>query len=246
MTSVYEPIFNVTLAQRSATTNTPPPIPSSDTMDGSSASGSTTTSSESDSLPSKKSNTGLIVGVVVGVVGLFALLALALFLYRRHQKKSRVPPSAEFMKYAQHDRLGSMNLPTASHPLMSNMGTAEDEEAGRSRTNLRSSVIKLDGTDASHEGGTGSAGGGHNMATSGGMIIGGSTERDGAPPAFSPGLFKDPIFEKGVALNLAGMSGGGAASGSPITYSPATPSSVVQNNTNTEKQRLIQTRNGTA
>lgn len=33
-------------------------------------------------------------------------------------------------------------------------------------------------------------------------------EADGdAPPAFTPGLFKDPIFEKGVAITLANQSG---------------------------------------
>ncbi len=33
-------------------------------------------------------------------------------------------------------------------------------------------------------------------------------EADGeAPPAFTPGLFKDPIFEKGVAMSLANQSG---------------------------------------
>jgi len=63
------------------------------------------------------------------------------------------------------------------------------------------------------------------------------TEGGTNPPPFTPGLFKDPIFEKGVALNLAAAaaasaSGGGGGSpgvagqygGSPITYSPATPS----------------------
>ncbi|PVG00845.1 hypothetical protein CPB86DRAFT_782067 [Serendipita vermifera] len=239
MTSVFTPSFNLTQAQDVTITGTPP---SGDTVNGSSASGNTTSSTSA----SKKSNTPIIVGVVVGVVGLLALVALALFLIRRRQKKSRVPPSAEFMKYAQHDRMGSVNLPTSSHPLMGNMGTADDEEDGRrSRTNLRGSVIRLDGTDNSHDGtggGGGTSGAGH---TSAGMS--GSTERDGAPPAFTPGLFKDPIFEKGVALNLAGMSGGGPASGSPVTYSPATPSSAAQNHqNNTEKQRLIQSRHGTA
>lgn len=36
----------------------------------------------------------------------------------------------------------------------------------------------------------------------------GSEEAEGdAPPAFTPGLFKDPIFEKGVAMSLANQSG---------------------------------------
>jgi hypothetical protein len=57
------------------------------------------------------------------------------------------------------------------------------------------------------------------------------TEGGSDPPPFTPGLFKDPIFEKGVALNLAAAaaaassgSGGGPYGGSPIAYSPGTPS----------------------
>ena len=67
----------------------------------------------------------------------------------------------------------------------------------------------------------------------------------GAPPAFTPGLFKDPIFEKGVALNLAAASGagpGGPYGGSPVTYSPATPSTA---HAGMERQGLIHNRQGT-
>jgi len=67
----------------------------------------------------------------------------------------------------------------------------------------------------------------------------GVTEEMESLPTFTPGLFKDPIFEKGAALNIASNAGYSGATGSPITYSPATPSTI-QNTS--EQQRLIQSR----
>jgi len=67
----------------------------------------------------------------------------------------------------------------------------------------------------------------------------GVTEELESLPTFTPGLFKDPIFEKGAALNIASHAGYSGATGSPITYSPATPSTT-QNTS--DQQRLIQSR----
>jgi hypothetical protein len=67
----------------------------------------------------------------------------------------------------------------------------------------------------------------------------GMTEELETLPTFTPGLFKDPIFEKGAALNIASNAGYSGSTGSPITYSPATPSTT-QNTS--EQQRLIQSR----
>lgn len=106
--------------------------------------------------------------------------------------------------------------------------------------NQRGSVIPLDSFEDNAN-----AGGGHGIGSYGHSALGDMGEGSGgAPPAFTPGLFKDPIFEKGVALNLAaaaassnnvGLSSGAGAGGvgpgglygsSPITYSPATPSTA--------------------
>jgi hypothetical protein len=88
------------------------------------------------------------------------------------------------------------------------------------------------------------------------------TEGGSNPPPFTPGLFKDPIFEKGVALNLAaaaaatsgsgdGPAVGGLYGASPITYSPAayspaTPSTQAHIATQySEKHGLIHGRQDT-
>lgn len=131
------------------------------------------------------------------------------------------------MKYSQVNA-GSMREPVKAH---SRANTGDEEmnthqaqggyqggAVGMGAGYKRHSVIRLDsigsgeevGDIEMHEGGTN-------------------------PPPFTPGLFKDPIFEKGVALNLAAASGagpgsygssgvGGTYGGSPLTYSPATPS----------------------
>jgi len=89
----------------------------------------------------------------------------------------------------------------------------------------------------------------------------GGEETDGdAPPAFTPGLFKDPIFEKGVAMGLANQSGtwssrrGHGSSGTtgldvrterqdslplPGGDSPASLSLLAQGQGQMERQRLI-------
>jgi hypothetical protein len=95
----------------------------------------------------------------------------------------------------------------------------------------------------------------------------GEEEADGdAPPAFTPGLFKDPIFEKGVAMSWANQGGGqwagrhGHTSGTMGTTttggagdvhterqdslplagdSPASLSSLAQGQGLLERQRLI-------
>lgn len=92
-------------------------------------------------------------------------------------------------------------------------------------------------------------------------------EADGdAPPAFTPGLFKDPIFEKGVAMSLANQNGAWAgrhghasgtttaAGGGPEVQterqdsltltlaggdSPASLSMLAQGQGQLERQRLI-------
>lgn len=133
------------------------------------------------------------------------------------------------MKYA------SAREPLRTH---SRANTAEEEghaalmskAMGHGYAPHRGSVVRVDSPD--NGGGVGDIE----------MGEGGSLE---APPAFTPGLFKDPIFEKGVALNLAAASNagpGGPYGASPVTYSPATPSTA---HAGMERQGLIHGRQGT-
>ncbi|KAG8809510.1 hypothetical protein FRC17_003407, partial [Serendipita sp. 399] len=215
--------------------------------------GATPASSSGDD--NKKSSTPVIIGAVVGgVVFLLLVGGLLCFFIRKRNARKRVAPSAEFMKYA-HERnmsagpgIGAGTITSTSIPL-THPYPARDTDS--SRYNPRGSVIRLDsgGSEMERLDPEGIVG------TS--RAVGGEEE---ATPAYTPGLFKDPVFEKGVALNLAASAsvpsginhipggGGGAAAfgyggtGSPMTYSPATPSVSV--NHSSELSRLIHGKRG--
>jgi hypothetical protein len=135
------------------------------------------------------------------------------------------------MKYAQSQGINNANV-----PLTHMSQSEEDPRSSQSHAPGRNSIINLTNT---------------NVSTRSPSALGASrnnTDEGDAPPAFTTGLFKDPIFEKGVALNLAGAASGAGVGGpgsasptgpnplsqTPVTYSPATPSTF-----HPENQRLI-------
>ncbi|KIM32099.1 hypothetical protein M408DRAFT_213659 [Serendipita vermifera MAFF 305830] len=205
------------------------------------------TASESvQSSPNAMTSAGAIAGVVCGIIALLAIIFIVVWVCYRRRKAQRTAPSAEFMKYS-----------NTREPLRSHSRANTGDEEGLMGMPLgphsygphRGSVVRSDSPDLNNNN---HYGGGDIEMSEGGP--------NGAPPAFTPGLFKDPIFEKGVALNLAaaaaasnsghagGASGGlgagpgGPYGGSPVTYSPATPSTA---HAGMERQGLIQSRQGT-
>ncbi|KAG8801859.1 hypothetical protein FRC16_010927 [Serendipita sp. 398] len=265
MTQIYEPSFSVEKAVQVDQSGNPLPVTSSPV--------GTSTSSSSNNNSSGGSNIGMIVGAAVGGVAfLVLLLGLFIFFVRRRNARKRIPPSAEFMKYAQERNMNTTTIPltqAAYHP-------REDE----SRNNPRGSVIRfnsgaseMDRLDPEGTGAYGPAASGNAamMGSSRGLMSGGSGE-DEAPPAFTPGLFKDPVFEKGVALNLAaanasspslpqpplsggsgmgvgvhvGLGGGPGAFGYGGSASPSTysPATPSVNHSTTEHSRLIHGKRG--
>ena len=99
------------------------------------------------------------------------------YYFYRHRKGKRVAPSEEFKKYRRR-----------SVPLADAEGGGAAEAADR----VVGQRWSVDGQHALHDDG-------------GEKPEGDNTT--GAPPVFALGLFKDPIFEKGVAICLANQRG---------------------------------------
>ncbi|CAG7853719.1 SubName: Full=Uncharacterized protein {ECO:0000313/EMBL:CCA70005.1} [Serendipita indica DSM 11827] len=240
MNQTYLPTFDIDKALQVQSTGDP--LPSQTVADSSSE---TSLAAPISSTSSGKSNTPTIVGAVIGgVIGLVLLVFLIRYLVLRQRAKKRTPASAEFMKYAQ----GHADMrKSATTPLTHVYNGSVDESLPMHTVvqpggyqDHRASIIRLDKDTGTNE---------LDRVPMGAPGSRGSRDVHEELPAFTPGLFKDPIFEKGVALNLAaaaaaapssssgghGIAGGGAG-GSPVTYSPATPS-VLQNTT--EHTRLI-------
>ena len=255
MNQTYLPTFDIEKAVQVQSTNTP--LPSQTTVEEATFTQDPTTAptveaqAGSSSGPNK-SRTGAIIGGVVGIVIILAIIAFCIIYSIRYRRaKKRTPASAEFMKYAQGN---TDTRKSATTPLTHGYHNSSVEENLPMRTvgqnnggggysqNARASIIRLDKDTGTNE------------LDRVPMPVSRDIHHDDELPAFTPGLFKDPIFEKGVALNLAaaavtssssgghsysthsfGAPGGtGGIAGSPMTYSPATPSHPT-----TEHTRLI-------
>ena len=120
----------------------------------------------SSSSSSSSNHTGAIIGGVLAGVAALALAAAAFLLYRRRTARKARAPSAEFMHMA---RGGS------SSPILSAKHASSD------------GVLTPPST--SH----GVGGGGADRVP---LARQSSIESDDRPPAFSPGNFKDPVYEK--------------------------------------------------
>lgn len=213
-TQVYNPIFSVPLAVQAELDHQPPPSQSVDSSSALAATAIPTAESASSSMGGG-SNKGAIIGGVIGGVVLLSVIIICIVFYMR-RKRSRTAPSKEFMQYA---------------PVNQAIIPPHDEESGSFHNqNLQSSQQLLP------------AGGQQQQQRNSAALRqdSGFTDEMETLPGFTPGLFKDPIFEKGAALNIASHAGyPGGASASPVTYSPATPSTTYHTN---EAQRLIQSR----
>lgn len=148
-----------------------------------SASASVSANEDNASNSSSKNLLPLILAPIMAVGGLAALVVLWRYLYKR-RKARRVAPSAEFKQYQR-----------ASIPLGDVEGGAAGVTAGVGvgagvGVSVRG-MQSIDGRPASYAY----------------QSAGDDADADAPPPAFTPGLFKDPIFEKGVAMSLANQSG---------------------------------------
>ena len=131
-------------------------------------------SSEDASTYSNTSPLPFILGPILATFGLGGLYFLWHHFYKRRQAK-HLAPSAEFQKYRR-----------SSSPI------ADIEAGGASGAGAAEGKLRIGGKPAlyaHHDNG------GQKWKWEGGD--------DGSPPSFAPGLFKDPIFEKGVAISLA-------------------------------------------
>lgn len=119
----------------------------------------------------------LILAPILSVSAVAALVGVWYYFYRRKRAK-RVAPSAEFSKYK------GTPIPLADVEGTSGgaVGASASARGMRSIDNNRPASYALHDPHGEEAGGE-------------------------APPAFTPGLFKDPIFEKGVAMSLANQSG---------------------------------------
>ena len=240
----YEPKFSVAAALSVATGDAPLAASTFEGMTAPGAQASVVTSgtTSSSSSSSSSSLTPIIAGAVVGGVVLLILVALAIFLFRR-RRKQRTAPSAEFMKYAPVNATGAAMRD--SHRAHSRANTADEEGNmalmhGHASYGGRSSAIRLDSPGGGGAGGLGGDEPGEYEMR----------ESEASPPPFTRGLFKDPIFEKGVALNLAAAAnasgpGSGSYANSPIAHSPATPSTLAAQTQYGERHGLIHGRQDT-
>ena len=136
------------------------------------------TSSEDASTNSNTTFLPFVLGPILAVFGLGVLYFLWRYFNKRRQAK-HVAPSAEFQKF----RRGSTPL-----------ADVEGGGAPRAGVGAAEGGLRIDGKPtlyARHDNGGEKSEGGN----------------DGSPPSFAPGLFKDPIFEKGVAISLANQRG---------------------------------------
>ena len=131
----------------SATDSSPSVIPSSDSTEPmsptyppipeSTALQTVPSTSSSLHIESSSTSTGAIAGGVVGGLALLALIAVGAFLFIRHRRKSRPPPSAEFMHLARGpSELGFATMDGKKSPTLHRLmpgplarrGSLEDEE----------------------------------------------------------------------------------------------------------------------
>ena len=124
---------------------------------------------------STNSNISLLPLVLLPIIAVFALGGLYFIWHRCYKRKKakQVAPSAEFQKYRRR------SIPLADVEGRSAVEAAAVE--GRMSRMDRQSTLY-----AYHDNG-GAKLEGHN---------------NGSPPPFAPGLFEDPIFEKGLAISL--------------------------------------------
>jgi hypothetical protein len=141
----------------------------------------TTDAVTSSESPNTTNNTNILPLVLAPILVVFGLGGL-FFLWHHFSKRRKarhVAPSAEFQKYRRR-----------SVPL------ADVEGGGAAGATAAEGTMAFDGRRALHayqnDGGAKSQGANTDL-----------------PPLFAPGLFKDPIFEKGVAISLANQSGSG-------------------------------------
>jgi len=126
------------------------------------------------------SNTSFLPFILAPILAVFGFGGL-FFLWRHFYKRKRakqVAPSAEFQKY----RCRSIPLADAEAGCAAEAAAAEG-------------TSPMDGRHAMYA----------QPGDRGKTLEGGNT---GLPPLFPPGLFKDPIFEKGVAISLGNQSSG--------------------------------------
>ena len=142
------------------------------------ASASASVSANEDNASNSNSK-NLLPLILAPIMAVVGLAALVV-LWRylyKRRKAKRVAPSAEFKQYQR-----------ASIPLGDVEGGAAGAGVGVSVRGMQS----MDTRPASY---------------AAYQSAGDDADADAPPPAFTPGLFKDPIFEKGVAMSLANQSG---------------------------------------
>lgn len=126
---------------------------------------------------STNGNTSLLPFILGPILGTFGLGGLY-FLWHRFYKRRRAKHVAPSAEFQKYRR--------GSTPL------ADFEGGGAS--GARAGRLRMDGKPALYA-----------QYDNGGEKLEGGN--DGSPPSFAPGLFKDPIFEKGVAISLANQRG---------------------------------------